>query len=368
MSDAGPPVPSIRRVAEAGRGGVGPGTLGFRLARPEDVPACARVWERSIADYERRLNQPVFPGDLGPIERLIGHIQATDPELSWVATRTPGRFWSATRTAPPARASEDHVEEVVAFGAAHVRGDVWFLSMLFVIPEEQGVGLGNALLERTFPGGSLPSDGVAWRGGEGLPSILGTSTDSAQPISNALYGRYGIVPRLPVYRFVGRPERPELLPALPDGVAAVRFDEVAAGPPDGPGHRELVDAIGAVDRALLGYERPDDHRFLRLDGRLGYLYRGPDGAPVGYGYTSGVGRLGPIATLQPALLAPVLAHLLATVEPRGASSVWITGAAGPTFRMLLEAGFELAGFPGLICWTAPFAPFDRYVPISLAIM
>jgi hypothetical protein len=36
--------------------------------------------------------------------------------------------------------------------------------------------------------------------------------------------------------------------------------------------------------------------------------------------------------------------------------------------MLLEAGLRLEGFPALLCWTRPFASFDRYVPISLALI
>jgi hypothetical protein len=129
-----------------------------------------------------------------------------------------------------------------------------------------------------------------------------------------------------------------------------------------------VEAIGAVDRELLGYEHPQDHRYLRTDGRLGFLYRGPDGEPVGYGYTSPVGRVGPVAARDEALLAPVVGHLLTALEPRGASSLWIPGAADHTFRVLLEAGVRIEGFPALLCWDRPFASFERYLPISLALI
>lgn len=354
--DGGPPPIALRRVAadravapRSGRTTAGAPTL--RLALDEDMAACARVWETASLDYQRRLNQPALPGDIEPVRRLIAHIRAIDPERSWVATRP----------SPDAPG----VERVVAFGSATVRGDVWFLSMLFVLPGEQAAGLGRDLLERTFPAGVVPASGRPAAGG---PTVLATATDSAQPISNALYGRYGIVPRLPVYRIVGRPERPGALVELPSGVRAVPFDAIASGPPGGPGHRELVEAVGGIDRELVGYEHPDDHRYLRADGRIGYLYRGPDGTPVGYGYTSAVGRIGPLAARDEALLAPIAAHLLRAVEPRGASSLWLPGAAGPTFRMLLEAGLRLEGFPALLCWTRPFAAFERYAPMSLALI
>ncbi len=336
------------------------------------MAACARVWETSIADYERRLNRPILAVDLAPTERLIGHIRETDPERFWVALRDRGERRRPGRELRPGRESEpaggDRDDEVVAFGSALTRGDVWFLSMLFVLPEEQASGLGRTLLERTAPGGRLPRRGETWSGGPGLPSILGTATDAAQPISNALYARYGIVPRLPVYRLTGRPARPERLPALPSGIRPVPFEEIAAGPPDAPGHRALVDEVGAIDRAVLGYDHPADHRYLRREGRSGFLYLGPDGTAAGYGYTSALGRVGPLAALDPALLAPIAGHLLAAVEPRGANALWVPGAADALVRSLLEAGFRLEGFPALLCWTEPFASFDRYVPISLALL
>jgi GNAT superfamily N-acetyltransferase len=363
-------VASVRRVAsrgpEARRGEAATraGSLAIRPATPSDMAACARVWEASVADYERALNMPVLPLDLGPTERLVGHIRETDPDRFWVAERVARDAGSA--------AADERVrgggDQLVAFGSANVRGDVWFLSMLFVLPEEQASGLGRALLERTFPGGRLPAPGEPWTGDAGLPSILGTATDAAQPVSNALYARYGVVPRLPVWRLTGRPGPSHRFPDLPAGVRPVAFQEMAAGPPGGPGHRQVVEAVGGVDRAVLGYDHPADHRYLRREGRDGYLYRGPDGVPVGYGYASAVGRIGPIATVDPALLPAIAGHLLRAVEPRGASTMWVPGAADGLFRALLEAGFRLDGFPALLCWSRPFASFDRYVPISLALL
>jgi hypothetical protein len=133
-------------------------------------------------------------------------------------------------------------------------------------------------------------------------------------------------------------------------------------------HRSGPAAIGAIDKSLLGYEHAADHRFARRDGRVGFLYRGPDGVPVGYGYTSAVGRIGPVAALEEHLLAPIVGHLLTSHEPRGASSVWIPGAAGETFQALLRAGLRIEGFPAILCWSRPFGSFERYVPLSLALL
>ena len=60
----------------------------------------------------------------------------------------------------------------------------------------------------------------------GDTSARATATDSAQPISNALYASYGLVPRMPFLNLIGLPERPEAFEPLPSGVVAIPFDEL----------------------------------------------------------------------------------------------------------------------------------------------
>jgi hypothetical protein len=126
----------------------------------------------------------------------------------------------------------------------------------------------------------------------------------------------------------------------------------------------LVEAIDGLDRELLGVAHPLDHRFLRTESRQGWLYRGPDGAPVGYGYAGEAGRVGPVAVRDEALLGPILGHLTSAVVPRGAFAVWVPGAADRAVVLALQAGFRLDAFPVLLCWDRPFADFSRYLPIS----
>lgn len=304
--------------------------LRFRPAKPEDLGTCASIWRTSINDYLRRLGQPEIPSEVHPVTRLFVHLQSTDPERFLVAV------------------GDD--ERIVAFGSAIVRERLWYLSMLFVLPEFQGSGLGRDLLGRL-----LPDDGTMSRA---------TATDSVQPISNALYATHDIVPRMPLLSLTGLAQRPEAFGELPSGVVPLPFDGLAAGPPDGLGHRMLVEAIDALDRELLGVAHPMDHRFLRSESRHGWLYRGPDGVPVGYGYAGEAGRVGPVAVRDQALLAPILGHLTSAVVPRGAFAIWVGGAADRALAPALRAGFRLDQFPVLLCWDRPFGDFSRYLPIS----
>ena len=297
-----------------------PDGVTLRRATPDDLPACEAVYRAGLNSYLGPLGFPEIPAENPGLRRLHGHTMATDPD----------RFWLAARG-----------DQVVAFGSAVVRGPVWFLSMLFVDPAEQARGLGRALVQRLLPD---PAH---------VPT-LATATDSAQPISNGLYASLGIVPRLPLLNLVGRPREDHDLPPLPAGIRA----EPMAG------RASEAAAIAALDRAVLGFEHPQEEAFLSSDGRMGFAFRDGTGSLLGYGYASEAGRIGPVAVAGQALLAPALGYLLTAVQPRGASSVWLPGAATDAVVAALRGGLRIESFPVLLCWNRQFADFTRYLPIS----
>jgi GNAT superfamily N-acetyltransferase len=307
----------------------------YRLATLDDLPACGAIWRHALNDYMGRLNLPEIPDDLAAILRLHRHLLATDPAGFVVAEHHAARDSAQMR--------------IVGFGSAVRREPVWFLSMLFVMPDVQAAGIGRGLL-----GHLLPPPGSA---------TLATCTDAAQPISNGLYASLGMAPRMPLLRLVGLPIHPAELPVLPDGVRPIRFDEVSRDG-DRISGAALDAELAALDRDAAGFEHPTDHDMVAAEGRTGFLYLGPDGGPVGYGYASESGRVGPIAVRDAALLGPVIGHLVTTIRPRGAFGLWLPGAAEGTIGPLVRAGFRLEGFPCLLCWDRPFADFARYLPIS----
>lgn len=307
--------------------------LTYRPVRPDELTTCSAIWRVSINDYIGRLNQPDLDVDTAPLVRLYEHLRSTDPE----------RFVVACRADPDA----DRGERLVGFAVAVVRERLWYLSMCFVLPEVQRSGVGRALLDRVAPGPGLDDVSRA------------TGTDSAQPISNALYGSLGMVPRIPLLNLIGRPERPAAFGILPSGITATAFERVAGGD-----HRRLVDVVDALDRETLGVAHPVDHRYLRTEGRRGWLFSAPDGSPMGYGYATEAGRVGPIASRDADLVAPIIGYLTTEVTPRGAFAMWLPGDAAPAVVGALQAGFRLEPFPVLLCWDRAFADFSRYVPIS----
>lgn len=330
-----------------------PAGFAFRPAGDADLDACTRIWKAGIDDYASRLGQPPVNDDLGPLRRLFAHLLATDPD----------RFWVATDATADSR-------DPVGFASATVRGDLWFLAMLFVMPGRQGAGLGAALLDRALAGRapSGPEDvpGPGRAADAGGVARWGMCTDSLQPISNTLYARRGMVPRLPAWRLYGEIRRPGAVPELAHGLSLRPFVEITDGDP--AGHRRLADVVNALDHEIIGLDHAQDHVYLRRDGRIGWLLHDGSGRPLGYGYGSGAGRLGPFAATDPALLAPLVGAVIRELRLDGPVAAWVPGSAGPATTMLLDAGLRLDGFPALVCWSDAPHPFERYLPISLALV
>jgi GNAT superfamily N-acetyltransferase len=314
----------IRRYPEIDR-------ITFRGATEADIPECGRIHREAIDAYVGRLGIPPMPVENPGLARLHAHTLATDPSRFQVAERPDG----------------GGAPRLIAFGSAVERGPLWFLSMLFVDPDVQLRGLGRTLMERILP---EHTDGRR----------LATCTDSAQPISNGLYASFGIVPRMPFLNLLGRPRPGWSPPPLPDGMTAARLDPG----PDGSIPRDAQGELDALDRRVNGWPHPEDHAFDLRERPWLFRYRDGSGRLVGYGYTSEVGRVGPIAVEDEGLLWPVVAHLLTTVVPRGASSVWLGGQARDAIAAGIRAGMRLEGFPILACWTEPYADFTRYAPTS----
>ena len=215
-----------------------PVAVSYRPGREADLDDCTRVWRIGIEDYQGRLNQPAMPDDLGPLRRLLAHLLATDPERFWVAT---------------ALDDDTGAEAIIGFSSASLRDGLWFLAMLFVDPRYQRDGVGQALMDRSQAGRDVDP------GGPRIPSpddpldsgihTWGMCTDAVQPISNALYARRGMVPRIPIWRLFGEVRRWTAVPPLPPSLHAVPFEAVEQGSPDGPQRLAGIGA-GALRRVL----------------------------------------------------------------------------------------------------------------------
>lgn len=202
---------------------------------------------------------------------------------------------------------------LLGFGASWQRDEHWFLASLFVGEAAQGVGVGAALLDAVW--GAAPQ--------------RRTITDAIQPVSNALYGRRGLIPATPVLTFAGRPRSDgrELTPERAD--------------------------VAAIDLAAYGFDRAIDHAYWE-----GHATRTT--WPGAYTYAFPGGQIGPVAGLDAAAAARALAAELARAG--GEVRVRIPGSSRALVEVALAAGLRLDPVPGLLLLSETAPP-----PTALAI-
>jgi GNAT superfamily N-acetyltransferase len=84
----------------------------------------------------------------------------------------------------------EDADQILGFAFSWACGDLWFLAQLFVSPGQQGSGIGNELLKRTLD--------HARKSGATNKALI---TFAFNRVSQGLYIRYGLFPRIPLYLF-----------------------------------------------------------------------------------------------------------------------------------------------------------------------
>lgn len=306
----------------------------IRPLQADDLSIASAIFDAALDDLSVRRHRAPDPRNAAAIERLFARLRASHPAGSAIA-ELDGRG--------------------VGFGIAVERERSWFLGFLFVDPDHQGIGLGRAILERILPaGGAAP-----WLASGG---VLATCAEAIQPVSTGLYASLGMLPRDPIFVFVGHPDTGTLR-SLAASVAGADFERIEAD----AGADALADILAALDEAAVGHRRTIDHRDDRAEGRRGVLYRDRgDGRALGYGYAQASGRMGPVYAADPSLLEGIVADLVGRFEIPGAWQLVVPGASA-ALPGLLRAGLRFDEPPIVHCATAPTLAVEGYLLRSFAL-
>jgi GNAT superfamily N-acetyltransferase len=278
-------------------------------------------------------------GDFRPTWTVVGEAMADLAQTrGWTASPRPAepgeRFLAFRRSAlrhdPDGFWVGEADGEIVGFGIAVQREHVWYLAALHVRPAWQSLGLGAEIIRRAV---------AAARPG----SLLTVGTDARNPVSNALYGRFGMFPQEPLLEVAGpavASETGRLVPGLPP-----------------------ADVLAAIDRGALDVARPEDHEFWGSVPGLDASTVVRDGRAVGYAYVQTDGSIGPVAVLDPADLAAAVEAAVGRAAELGATTarVRIPGAARPSIAGLLARGWRYGDGVTLVLSSAPWGRWDRYV-------
>jgi hypothetical protein len=304
--------------AEASQVRIRPGTI-------DDNPACAAVLIDAINDLGRRNGS-------------IDDANALDFATQWPRWR--GFFDHVARTAAEFWIAEGGDGTPIGYARSVERDGLFELTEFFVRPGVQSRGVGHDLIDRVFPLG---------RGD--LRLIIATTDIRAL----SRYHRAGVVARFPVLTFTG----PSREVPLVDGLTIEPLDL----------DRDM-DAVHAVDDAVLGHRREVDHRWFAME-REGHRYV-RDGRVVGYGYVSLPDQAGngPFAVLDPDDLPAVLSHVERRRHELGAAETEFEVALHNRIAVghLLGRGYRMDPFMTLVCSSEPFGQFDRYLFCSPALI
>jgi len=234
-------------------------------------------------------------------------------------------------------------EENKILGSAFswVCGDLWFLAELFIAPGKQGSGIGRELLSRTLS--------HADQAGAQTRALI---TFTFNTVSQGLYIRNGLFPRLPLYMFsvdckMARGIQPN------DSLKVSEIDGSASD----------FGALATLDAATLGAEREKHHRYLLSDpATQAYLFH-DRGNTVGYAYVSSAGHVGPLAVTSPDAMRPVFETALAVAARQAPAqlSAFLPGRCESALTLAAERGMRIT-LPMVLVSNRDFGDWRCYLP------
>ncbi len=231
--------------------------------------------------------------------------------------------------------------DILGFAWSWVCGDVWFLAQLFVDPAQQGRGIGNELLKRTLE--------HARRSGAAHKALI---TFTFNRVSQGLYIRHGVFPKMPIYYFGAARERVmENLPEPP--LRSVAIDGTAA-------HMKI---LSEIDAHAVGAAREKHHHYLLNDPENTGVMLYAGNACVGYAYIASSGHIGPLAVTRADVLADAFTTSLkiaADVSPEKISA-FIPGTCDRALSLAVGHGMRIT-FPMLLMASPGYGDWTQYLP------
>lgn len=231
--------------------------------------------------------------------------------------------------------------DIVGFAWSWVCGDVWFLAQLFVDPAQQSRGIGNELLKLTLE--HARKSGAAHR------ALI---TFTFNRVSQGLYIRHGLLPKMPIYFFGAARER--VMVGLPDtplrGIPMV--ESVAQ-----------IESLAEIDVRAIGVAREKHHRYLLNDPATKGIMFDAGGECVGYVYISSEGHIGPLAVKRADILGDAFAAALKIAADSGSKqiSAFLPGTCHSALGLAVKQGMRIT-FPMLLMASPGFGDWTQYLP------
>jgi GNAT superfamily N-acetyltransferase len=298
-------------------------TIIYRRARAEDLQRADELVVASINGLcERHGFMPIAVVRQPTFAMFSLH---DDPDGLWIA---------------------EEAGKILGFALSWACGDFWFLAQLFVSPDRQGCGIGQALLQRTI--------GHARMAKAGTKALI---TFAFNAVSQGLYMRIGLFPRCPIYNFkVAR----NAVAADPDGerLRCVPLENTSAH----------CHALAQIDSRALGISRAKHHGFLASDAATRGFLLYTERECAGYAYVAD-GHIGPLAVMHRATLSAAFTTAIDLAAEGSAAQVsaFVPGSCDEALRVAIAAGMRITT-PMVLMATRDFGNWTQYFPRSPGFM
>ena len=293
-------------------------SLTFRPARENELQRAQELIVRSINDLTERHG---FGAMASVRPAAFQHFSINDdPRGLWIA---------------------EDAGEIVGSAFSWVCGDLWFLAELFIAPRMQGSGLGRELLRRTLE--------HADQSGAKTRALI---TFTFNTVSQGLYVRHGMFPRLPLYMFnVDR----KMIPIAGSDIGTKFRAAEASG--------STLATLAALDTSALGISREKHHKHLLDDPSMkGFLFY-ESGDCIGYAYVASTGHIGPLAVTRCDAIGPALRAAL-KIAAEGKSdqvSAFLPGNCETALGIAAEHRMRIT-LPMVLVSDREFGDWRRYLP------
>jgi GNAT superfamily N-acetyltransferase len=284
--------------------------LMVRPASPADLEA---IWD---IRYENDIAGESSPPPRGEVPSYLSHLRDTGTLL--VAARD---------------------DQILGYAGVVVRGEIAFLTDLFIRPGHQSGMIGQTLLKAV-----LPSDQTK--------RITLSSTD---PRALALYARLGMAPRWPNFLMWLDSDQIGTLPASGLDVIEARPDDPIVAELDG-------DVSGRFRPADIAYwvqrEAATPLLFQRCGKLVGYGFARLGGGRL---WTAGAAVIGPVGARRTEDAAACVIAAIAWARPRAPMIEVAAPGAHPALAPLLEARFRIVYVETYCASAADLVDPTRYV-------